>query len=270
MKLEVLGNVQDGGVPHLGCSCDVCEAAREDRDKIKYSHSLLLKENDDSNSIRYLIGASADIRFQTAGEVFDGIFLLDNHFTHLIGLLYLGEFSLEAENLPVYAPEFMQDYLMRNDPYRFLVDRENIDIQNIENGEVEELHGVEITPHLTVKQSEHTGTFSYMIEGKEKTVYYAPLVYQSWKREELEKIREADIAIIEGCFYQQDEVERYSEEPPHPLMPDTMDELEDADTDIYFTHLNHTNPVLREDSEERKEMEERGFKLAEKDMEFEI
>ncbi|QGA80568.1 MBL fold metallo-hydrolase [Candidatus Nanohalobium constans] len=271
MKLEILGNVQDGGVPHLGCNCSVCDAAREDRDKIKYGHSVLLKENDNDDSIQYLIGASADIRFQTTGKIFDGIFLVDNHFTHLVGLLYLGEFSLEAENIPVYSPEFMENYLDNNDPYRYLKDRGNIQVQNMEDGETEDLQdGVEVTPFQTVKRTEHTGTLSYLIEGENKTIYYAPIIYQEWTDRELERIRDADVAIIEGCFYHSDEVGRYADNPPHPLMPDTMDELEDSDTEVIFTHLNHTNPALRENSEERAELEERGFKVAEKGMEIEL
>lgn len=270
MKVEILGNVQDGGVPHLGCSCDVCDEARKDREKIKYAHSLLLKENDNNNSIRYLIGASADIRFQTTGEIFDGIFLLDNHFTHLIGLLYLGEFSLEAENIPVYAPDFMEEYLDRNDPYRYLKDRGNIEVNQIEDDETQELQHVEITPWQTVQRTEHTGTFSYMIEGENKKIFYAPIIFEEWDEKQIERIREADVAIIEGCFYHAEEVDRYADNPPHPLIPDTMDKLEDTDTEIIFTHLNHTNPALREDTEERAELEERGFKVAKKGMEIEL
>lgn len=268
MKLEILGNVQDGGVPHLGCDCDVCNEARTDRDKIRYSHSLLLKENDKNNSIQYLVGASADIRFQTTGKIFDGIFLVDNHFTHLVGLLYLGEFSLEADKIPVYSPEFMDDYLDNNDPYKYLKDRNNIVVQRLEDGELEKLQkNVTITPYKTVKRTERTGTLSYVIEGQNKTVYYAPIIYQDWKKEELERIREADVAIVEGCFYYKDEVGRYADNPPHPTMQDTMDKLEDSDTEIIFTHLNHTNPALKQDSDERKTIERRGFKVAEKGIE---
>ena len=53
-------------------------------------------------------------------------------------------------------------------------------------------------------------------------------------------------------------------------MKETMHKAQDWDTEIIFTHLNHTNPALRPDTEERQELEERGFKVAERGMEFEI
>lgn len=270
MKAEILGNVQDGGVPHLGCNCEICEDAREDPEKIRYAHSLMLKEENGNSSIKYLIGASSDIRFQTVGDIFDGIFLLENHFTNLVGLLYLGEFSLEAENIPVYAPDFMKEYLNRNDPYRYLIDRNNIEVNEIEENEPINLRNVDVTPYRILMKTDVTGIYSYLIESENRTIYYAPIIFQEWSKQEIKRIKKADTAIIEGCFYHAGEVDRYADNPPHPLIPETMDELENVDTEVIFTHLNHTNPALREDTEERTELEERGFKVAEKGMEIEL
>jgi pyrroloquinoline quinone biosynthesis protein B len=43
-----------------------------------------------------------------------------------------------------------------------------------------------------------------------------------------------------------------------------MNVLDPTRTEIYFTHLNHTNPVLQPGSEERRRVEERGFHVADR------
>ena len=45
--------------------------------------------------------------------------------------------------------------------------------------------------------------------------------------------------------------------------------LEEVDRKkVYFTHLNHTNPVIRMNSPERLELIGKGFHVAEDGMEF--
>jgi pyrroloquinoline quinone biosynthesis protein B len=55
---------------------------------------------------------------------------------------------------------------------------------------------------------------------------------------------------------------------PHPLITETMDRLAGSPAEVYFTHLNHTNPALDPDSQERWTIESRGFHVAADRMEF--
>ncbi len=268
MKVEVLGNVQDGGVPHLGCNCDICEKARKDKDYQKYVSSLILKENDDKDSIRYLIDPTADIRFQIVGDYIDGIFASHGHLGHITGLLYFGRESLDATKLPVYCTEKTKDFIMKNDPYRLLIDRNNIEINEIEDGSEEEIQGGVIEARQVPHRHLSTDALSFMIEGEEKKLYYLSDI-DEWTDKAVESVKEADIAIIDGTFWSRDEIDRY-EDVPHPPIKETMEKMRDFDTDIYFTHLNHTNPALRENSDERKQMEEQGFGIVEQGQVFEI
>ena len=268
MKVEVLGNVQDGGVPHLGCDCEVCEEARNNPEKKRYVTSLMLKEDGSEDSIRYLIDATPDIRFQIKGDYLDGVFVPHSELGHITGLLYFGQEGIDASGIRVHGNQAVEDFLMKNDPFRYLLDRENIQTREFEDGDTEDIQGGEIE----VREVEHSHiggkTASYMIHGEEKKLYYLSDITE-WSDEVIECIKEADIAIIDGTFWSRDEIDRFNE-VPHPPIQESMDAMEGFGTDIYFTHINHTNPVLIEDSEERQELEDRGFNIVEQGMEFEI
>lgn len=227
----------------------------------------MLKEDSSSNTVRYLIEATPDINMQVRGRYIDGVFLPHFHLGHVNGLLYFGREGPDASSLNVYCGEHVEDFLMKNDPYRYLVDRNNIEIHNFKEGDAMDIQGGQIA----IKEHDHQlqeKTTAYIVEGEEKTLYYLSDI--SELTEDIkEAISDADIAIIDGTFYSDDEIDRY-EEVPHPTIEKSMDQLEDFDTEILFTHLNHTNPALREGSEERQEVEDRGFQIAEAGMEFEI
>ncbi|MFB6292161.1 MAG: MBL fold metallo-hydrolase [Candidatus Nanohaloarchaea archaeon] len=268
MNIEVLGNVQDGGVPHLGCDCDTCTDAREDPREQRYTASIVLREDSSPGTVTYLIAASPDIRYQVDVEYIDGVFVPHTGLGHVTGLLYFGEEGPDATDLNVYCNEYVQNFLRKNDPYRYLLDRGNIEIQDFSDGDAEELQGGKIKALEHYHPQFNTETTSYLIEGEEKTLYYISDVTE-FTDEIIETIKEADIAILDGTFWSRDEIDRY-EEVPHPAIKESMELFDDVDTDIYFTHMNHTNPVLREDAEERQEMEDRGFEIVEKGDEFEI
>lgn len=266
MKVEVLGNVQDGGVPHLGCGCELCEKAREDPREAKYVESILLKENNENDTARYLVNATPDIRMQVQWEYLDGIFIPHEGLGHVTGLQFFGQEGPDISELSVFTSDAVEEYMMKNDPYRFLIDRNNIEIHEFNHGDQEEIRGGEIEsiqfhhPHL------NHDTTAYMIHGENKKLFYLADI-TNFTREIEECVEKADIALIDGTFWSDDEIGRF-EEVPHPPIRRSLDQFSDLETKIYFTHMNHTNPVLREDSEERKKVQENGFHVAEQGQEF--
>ena len=157
---------------------------------------------------------------------------------------------------------------MNNDPFRLMVDRNQIQLEEVGNRNSVKVRGGEIEFRNMLHRYVNTDTTSFMIKGKEKKLYYLSDI-DEWTEEAEESVREADIAIVDGTFWSKDEIDRF-EEVPHPPIKETMDRMEDYDTKILFSHLNHTNPALRPDSEERQEIQERGFGVVEKRQEFEI
>ncbi|MDY6774283.1 MAG: MBL fold metallo-hydrolase, partial [Candidatus Nanohaloarchaea archaeon] len=113
-----------------------------------------------------------------------------------------------------------------------------------------------------------TEMHAFRIKTDEKSLFYMTDI-DHWTEDAVEEVEAADVAIIDGCFWSEEEIDRY-ERVPHPPIRESLERFEDADTDIIFTHINHTNPVLDPESEERRKVEEAGFRIAEEGMEIEL
>lgn len=267
MRVEILGSAQDGGVPHLGCMCGACEAAREDPGKQRYASSI--KVFDAEKEVNYLFDASPDIRYQLQGDAFiDSIFLSHGHLGHTPGLLYLGKESMNAEQVPVYCNESAARFIREeNYAYRLLVDRNNIALNTFVEGDTIDVMGLTVEP-VAVTHWGDMETSAFMIHAADRSLFYMTDI-DGWTDKALERVREADIAVIDGSFWSREEIGRY-ERVPHPPIKESLERLEGVGTDVYFIHLNHTNPVLDPDSEERARVEDAGFTVAREGMEIEL
>ncbi|MFB6245596.1 MAG: MBL fold metallo-hydrolase [Candidatus Nanohaloarchaea archaeon] len=266
MKVEVLGSAQDGGTPHLGCDCEFCERTREDPTIHGLISSIMIEKSEGSG--RYLVEATPNIMMQIGSKYVDGLFVPHARLGTLGGIEFFGEEGMDADNLAVYCNPDVKHHLMNNDPYRRLIDRGNISTMDFCDGDSEQIGDGSIKA-LTMDHP-HLGhdTTAYRIRGSERTLFYLPDI-NDWTPAIKREIEDADLAIIDGTFWSRDEIDRY-DEVPHPTVQDSMEEFSDLETEIYFTHLNHTNPLLLKDSEEREEVESRGFGVAERGMEFEL
>lgn len=77
-----------------------------------------------------------------------------------------------------------------------------------------------------------------------------------------------DMAFLDATFYADGEIPgRDMSGFPRPRIVETMERLAALPAaeraKVRFIHLNHTNPALWPDSEERREIERRGFRVAE-------
>ncbi|MDX1388662.1 MAG: MBL fold metallo-hydrolase, partial [Acidobacteriota bacterium] len=98
----VLGSAQDGGVPHAGCGCSRCMAARDDPARRRYVASLAICLP--ATSEVFLIDATPDVGVQLEmlrefrqspdaavdRKPVDGVFLTHAHIGHYIGLAFFG------------------------------------------------------------------------------------------------------------------------------------------------------------------------------------
>jgi pyrroloquinoline quinone biosynthesis protein B len=59
---------------------------------------------------------------------------------------------------------------------------------------------------------------------------------------------------------------------PHPLVTDTIERLKDciAGTEVVLVHMNHTNPVWRESSEQRAAVLQAGFHVGQQGAFYEL
>ena len=275
----VLGVIQDGGLPQTGCYTDRCERARASL-KPRYVASLALVFP--AAERYYLVDASPDLTRQmdlidengfrehaNLRDPFDGIFLTHAHMGHYLGLALLGREGLGIDKTPCYCSSAMKKMLSENAPWSLLVQEDRINFPQIPMDSwinVDGLFDVRMIP--VPHRQEFSDTVGYIFRGSQKSILYIPDIdsWEKWDRSVAEVVAGIDVSLIDGSFYSSKEVPgRKIEDIPHPLIPHSMDLLEEVSKSksrVIFTHLNNTNPALDLNSPQEREIRKRGFELA--------
>lgn len=261
--VEVIGTAQDAGVPHIGCHCDHCESARTSEEQQRYATAVLLSDGGE-----YLFDATPDIRFQIS-TVPDGVFLTHAHLGHLPGLLFFGQEAANAERTPVYAAEGLNDVIRNSPPLNLLIKQDNLTLNDFSSHASVEFNDVRVESHsVEHRESLPTDTLAYMIEGPNRSLLYMTDI-DEWNPTTQQLVEQADIALVDGTFWSESELKR-TEEVPHPYVKDSIRKLDPERTEIYFTHLNHTNPLLNRNSSEYDRIKNAGFDIASSGTKFKL
>lgn len=177
-----------------------------------------------------------------------GILLTHAHIGHYLGLAFLGRESLNTRDLPVLCTMRMTTFLSENQPWKQLVDLNNIALTMIEPGaSVKLTSSVAVTPILVTHRDELSDTVAFVISGPAKQLVYCPDI-NHWEGPILEAIEGADIALLDGTFYSADELPgRDISKIPYPPVAGSMQAFAGTKAAIHFTHLNHTNRLLSDE-----------------------
>jgi pyrroloquinoline quinone biosynthesis protein B len=274
----VLGIAQDAGFPQADCRKDCCKLAWENSELRRRTASLGII--DPRSGERWIIDATPDFKDQLwhlnslvekrDDQPLTGVLLTHAHIGHYTGLMQLGFEAIGTKKVPVYAMPRMQRYLSFSGPWDQLIRFENIVIVPIENGIEFKLNDrISVTPFLVPHRDEYTETVGYRISGPRKSIVYIPDIdkWEKWQKKIEDAIASCDRAYLDGSFYLNDEVQgREMSEFPHPFIVESMARFKNlADSEkqkVTFLHFNHTNPVLRKDSQQAEEVKQRGFRIA--------
>ena len=284
VTLKILGTIQDGGMPHLGCSKKCC---------INYYSQGFSKKRVVSLGIsnikynkHYLIEASPDINHQlkallqdnNPSKSLDGIFLTHAHMGHYSGLLNLGRESFSSSMVPLFVMPKMQEFISSNGPWDQLVKLKNVDLKNLSNNKPEILEdNLSIVPFLVPHRDEYSETVGYKIIGPSKTALFIPDIdkWEKWETSIVELIKEVDYAFLDGTFYDAKEINnRDISEIPHPFIIESLELFKNLSivdkNKVYFIHLNHTNPAIDKSSAPFKNIISKGFNVADINMVFNL
>ncbi|HEX5134376.1 MAG TPA: MBL fold metallo-hydrolase [Thermoanaerobaculia bacterium] len=272
----VLGVAQDGGVPHLGCRQAFCMEARRDPSKRRLVASLGLI--DPAAGKRFVIDATPDFPEQVdrLGGLPDAILLTHAHIGHYLGLAQLGREVLGAKRLPVYCTPSMARFLRENGPWKRLVALENIEIREIaSNVEFELTPSLRATAIPVPHRDEDSDTVAYLVSGPSRRLLWLPDIdkWEKWNRRIEEIVRASSLlAFVDGTFFSADEIPgRSIRDIPHPLVPETVARFGGTapapPSQVFFVHLNHTNQLLWDPSA-RRDLERKGFGIAQEDARF--
>ncbi len=278
VTLIVLGTIQDGGSPHIGCNKSCCRDLFTHPDYRRKVVSLGVI--DPQNKQTWLFEATPDMPaqakmlknasgFQTK-EIPDGIFVTHAHIGHYTGLMYLGKEAINSKAVPVYAMPRMKSFLEGSGPWSQLVSLNNIALQPLQNEqEIVLSNNIKVTPISVPHRDELSETVGYKITGPNKKVLFIPDInkWALWNKDIAQEIAKVDYAFVDGTFYSGDELQtRNIAEIPHPFMIESMQLLANLPpgekTRVYFIHFNHTNPVIDPKSPQALTVLKNGFRLA--------
>ena len=276
--LVVLGTVQDGGSPHIGCQKECCSALFDAPDPERMVVSLGLV--DPVAERRYLFEATPDMPRQLEilntlapygdKRTADGVFLTHAHIGHYSGLMYFGREAMNSKNVPVYAMPRMQRFLQNNGPWDQLISLNNIVLKPLSDHQPTILSSaIRVTPIQVPHRDEYSETVGFLIEGPEKSALFIPDIdkWQKWNESITSWIGKVDYAFIDATFHNAGEINnRDMSEIPHPFVVESIQlfrDLPDAEkTKVNFIHFNHTNPLLDNTSEEFMQVQREGFGVA--------
>ena len=116
---------------------------------------------------------------------------------------------------------------------------------------------IHIEPFLVPHRNELSETVGYKILTSEKSIIYLPDIdsWDEWNSDIVDIIKKNDILFLDGTFYDKNElVNRDINKIPHPSILESIEKFKSLNSKdrkkIFFTHLNHTNNLLRYESSE--------------------
>lgn len=278
----VLGTAQDAGYPQGG-ERDEFKLIEQERRERTYTVALALV--DPVTSKRYLFEATPDFREQleladkrskATNYPFDGIFLTHAHMGHYTGLMHLGFEAMSSSQTPVYAMPRMKEYLSNNGPWSQLVNFNNIELKSLQDSTHVSLgQNIEIMPFTVPHRDEYSETVGFKIQIKEKSMVFIPDIdkWEKWDVDIREVVKDNDYILIDASFYADGELPgRDMSVIPHPFTSESMELFKELSSDdkakVFFIHSNHTNPILDPNSREFKEVQQKGFNIAQPEQVF--
>ena len=293
MQIRILGSAAGGGFPQWNCNCAGCQATRRgERGVHQRTQSSLAVRG--SSGEWFLVNASPDVRQQLErlrdrlstsirSSPIAGVLLSDAEIDHTAGLMILRESN---EPLQIYGTDTVKQALTEGfSLLRVLKDYCGVKWSVIEPGSVvniaTEESSLEIeaflltgTPPKYMRSSITQGnwvigfTFRDRLSGGVAT--YAPALAELTPSI-IDRFESSDCILVDGTFWQDDELVRLGMSTRTALAMGHLP-LSGEDGSLnrlsklspsrkIFTHINNTNPILIDNSPERRIVEAAGMEV---------
>jgi pyrroloquinoline quinone biosynthesis protein B len=275
VALLLLGTAQDAGAPQLACRAACCERLRARGERVLVASAALVDARERKT---YLLDATPDLREQLdhpallphlhpGARPLDGILLTHAHAGHYLGLAFLGRESLAADAVPLFATERMRRFLEGAGPWELLLRAGHAELRDMEPGRPLALSSrLEVEPFAVPHRDEYSDTVGFQIRGPRRRAIYLPDVDRLdeplWRH-----LLATDVLLLDGTFFADGELaHRDMSQVPHPRMRETLARWSAAPAtarpELWFLHLNHTNPALDPASPAAREVESAGARIA--------
>lgn len=306
MKIRILGSAAGGGFPQWNCNCPNCSGLRTGkiRAQARTQSSIAVAGSDDTAWV--LVNASPDILAQlranpilqparaTRDSAIVAIVLVDGQIDHTTGLYMLRE---AQRPWPIWCTDSSYADLTRGNPVLGVlehycgVDRRRIGL----DGDPFAIDGVSTVRWRALPVASKPAPYSpnrerpvpgdnvaleITDEVTGRSAFYAPGLVEVdeevWRR-----MKSAACVLVDGTCWTDDELihlkvsrkrARDMGHLPQSGPGGMLEWLErlPRETRKVLVHINNTNPILDEDSAERKELTRRGIEVATDGMEIEL
>lgn len=289
MRVRVLGAAAGGGFPQWNCSCTQCQAARTGSRACRPRTQSSIAVSPEGRRW-FLLNASPDLRAQVEScpalhprglrdSPVQAVLLTDAELDHTLGLLLLRE----AGRVEVHATPAVHETLCTGTGLlRTLGSYTQVAWRPVAPGtDVSLAEGVSYRAFsVPTTKGVTDGVVGYRITNAHtgRALVYLPGVEALTPplRAELEG---CSCLLVDGTCWQDDELIRLgvagrtSREMGHVPIAGaggSLERLSSLSARRVYVHVNNTNPVLLEDSPERRIVEEHGFEVAEDGQELEL
>ena len=305
MRIHVLGSAAGGGFPQWNCNCRNCAGLRRGsiRATARTQSSIAVSADGER---WYLANASPDIRQQIESFAqlhpgrgardtpIEAIMLTNADVDHVAGLLSLRE----SQPLLIYATETVRGWVIgSNAIFRVLsVAPKQSRWEKIELNKARPLIGLDGTAagilfeafvvpgkpptYLGLQHGPDEGTIGlrFVDERSGRSVAYVPGIKQIDSRL-AQILRSCDCILFDGTCWSDDELIAQGVGVKTALamghLPiggptGSLNNMKVVGKRRIYIHINNTNPILDEDSAQRREVEASGWEIAFDGMDFEV
>ncbi|MFK8079575.1 MAG: pyrroloquinoline quinone biosynthesis protein PqqB [Granulosicoccus sp.] len=305
MKLKVLGSAAGGGYPQWNCNCPMCDGVRQGTINAQArTQSSIAVSSDGADWV--LFNASPDILtqiqrcnvLQPARSLRDSgiasVVLMDAQIDHTTGLLMLRE---NSQPLKLFCTQPVKEDLSTGNPlFNVLAHYCDIDWREISIGDSELImegaadvvfkplpltsNAPPYSPHRDKPVAGDTIGMLMTDRNSGRSLFYAPGLGEM-EPHVWDAMNKADIVLVDGTMWTDDEmiIRGASQKTARSMghlpqsgpggMIEWLDKLPDTTRKVLI-HINNTNPILDEDSNERKVLAEHGIEVAMDNLEIEL
>ena len=299
MRVHILGSAAGGGFPQWNCNCLNCAGLRTGSIRAKARTQCSVAVSVDGSRWS-LLNASPDLRSQilsfpdllpkggVRGSAIDAVLLSDAELDHITGLLSLRE----AQALRLYCTSQVFDWVLAsNAVFGVLNSHEKFRVTSVEDRTAETIgSGLGFEAHfVSGKVPTYVNTPPANCDGAAvacklidrrtgSSLLYVPAIKQVDERF-IAAAAACDCLLFDGSFWSDNEMEirgigtRTASAMGHlPISgpAGSLARLSDLKVRKIYTHINNTNPILDEDSPERRAVETAGWEVAEDAMDFTV
>ncbi|MEV7143887.1 pyrroloquinoline quinone biosynthesis protein PqqB [Streptomyces tauricus] len=299
MLLRILGTAAGGGLPQWNCACPGCAGARRHPSRRRLHDGLAVHGADPGTW--FLANATPDIAEQLEGQSalrpgagqqrtpLIQVVLTDAELDHTLGLLRLREaaridiWCTQPVHKALTARLLLTDILS---PYTTLTWH---DLPLTGAGHPATIAGLEVSalplsdkrPRYAADEGTHPA-WSTALKVRDPatgtSALYAPAL-ATWSAPLNEEIAAADCVLLDGTFLDEDEPRRtgISQRTASGMghMPidgagGTAERLHRVGAQVYYTHLNNTNPLVDPGDPAHERLAGLGLRVAEEKMEVQL